>query len=214
MNNFVEVQLDVLAGSVEGVNRIEQAFQQPCEELLAWAVSRENNSKEDNAKRLTAIVGFTPVVNLGHTDPALNKARRFANAFQERSWGLVWRHVYHLSKAFPEAFSCGEYWDTCLNYFGRVVIHEGQIVRNIHLGTPLSRGLEQTLLNIFPPYLVPDYVEADSLRSMTPVLSKALRRRPKARGTSNANCPLTSVGDVRAATRPYLPLGPAGVNHE
>ena len=159
MSNWVDMQVDVLASCPDEINKIEVALQQPCEELLAWAAKRGDQRVEDISEDVRLIVRLTPTRNLGRLDPSLNKARRFENEWKDRSWGLVWSHLYFVSEAFPEAIFLVSYWDT--SYAGKSVIRGGREIRHISDRNPQAQGHEWVLLDIFAPYRTEYDIDAD-----------------------------------------------------
>jgi hypothetical protein len=153
MSNDIAVQLDVLASSPQEINDIQRALQNPCTELIAWSAQRAGREPATIAADVREIVAFKPIENLGDTDPSVNKARRFESVWQGKNWGLVWSHVYFVSRDFPEAIFLAEYWDPCMSYAGKIVIRGGRDIRGTHDGNQRAQGYEWTLLDIFAPYL-------------------------------------------------------------
>lgn len=152
MSNWVDIRLDVLAASPEEINRIEIALQKPCDELIAWRARRTGENSQEIAANVKEIVSFKPVRNLGYMDPSLNKARRFEGSWKDKFSGLGWSHLLFVSRDFPTAFFLAEYWDDCMSYGGKVVIHGGHEVRSSYDGDHHAQGREWVLPNIFAPF--------------------------------------------------------------
>jgi len=153
MGNWIDMRLDVLAPNSDEINKIERALQEPCEDLITWAAERGNERVKDIREDVRLIVRLTAVRNLGLVDPALNKARRFESEWNHRHWGLVWSHLYFVSKAFPNSIFLAEYWDTFMSYAGKVVIRANREIRYIYDGNHQAQGREWVLPNIFAPYV-------------------------------------------------------------
>jgi hypothetical protein len=154
LSNWIDVHLDVLATSPEEINMIEAALQQPCEELLVWEAKKGGEDPKEIAADVKAIVSFDPKRKLGCADPAVNGTRRFEKSFNERFTGLVWSHVYFVSRDFPAAIFLTEYWNIQVSSAGRKIIRSGSEVRSTRDGNQQAQGYEWVLPNIFAPYLV------------------------------------------------------------
>ena len=89
MSNWIDFQLDVLAGSPAEINVIEAGLQEPCGGLLTWVAGRWNDTPDAIAADLKALVCFKPTENLERT----NRGRRFTNLFKSYSWGIVMSHI-------------------------------------------------------------------------------------------------------------------------
>jgi hypothetical protein len=161
MSNWIDMRLDVLAPSSDEINKIEKALQEPCEDLLTWSAERGNQRVEDIREDVRLIVRLTPTRNLGLVDPSLNKARRFENEWKDRYSGLVWSHVYFVSRDFPDSIFLAEYWDTGASYAGKSVIRGGREIRHIYDGNQQAQGREWVLLDIFAPYRTEYDMDAD-----------------------------------------------------
>jgi hypothetical protein len=161
MSNWIDMRVDVLAPSSDEINKIEKALQEPCEDLLTWAAERGNQRVEDIREDVRLIVRLTAARNLGLVDPSLNKARRFESEWKDRHWGLVWSHVYFVSRAFPNSIFLAEYWDTSMSYAGKVVIRANREIRHIYDGNQQARGREWVLPDIFAPYRTEYDIDAD-----------------------------------------------------
>jgi len=151
MSNSVLVRLDVLASEPAEIKEIELALQDPCEELIAWYAKERNENPVNITSDIKEVVAFKPTRNLGYVHESVNKARRFENSFK-RSWGLVWSHVYFVSRDFPKAIFLARYWDDMGNYEGKKVIHAGDEIRCSHDGDHHAQAQEWVLPNIFAPY--------------------------------------------------------------
>jgi hypothetical protein len=152
MSNWIDMQLDVLASCPDEINRIERALQEPCDELIAWRAQRSGEDPKEIAGSIKEIVSLKPVRNLGYLDPSLNKARRFEGEWKDRFWGLVWSHLHFVSRDFPKAVFLAEYWDDCMSYGGKIVIHAGDEIRSSYDGDHHAQGIEWVLPNIFAPF--------------------------------------------------------------
>jgi hypothetical protein len=152
MSNWIDVTLDVLASSREEFNKIEAALQQPCEELLVWEAKKGGEDPKEIAADVKAIVSFDPKRKLGCADPAVNGTRRFEKSFNERFTGLVWSHVYFVSRDFPEAIFLAENWNLQAGSASRSVIRAGREIRSTYDGNQQTQGYEWVLPNIFAPY--------------------------------------------------------------
>jgi hypothetical protein len=152
MNNWVDVQLDVLASSPEEINQIERALQEPCKELLLLVAKKWSADPKEIAADVKDLVTFKPTRNLGYVCPSVNKARRFQNSFKDRSWGVVWSHVDFVSRDFPEAIFLGEHWNLQASSASRRVIRAGQEIRSVYDGSQKAQGYEWVLPNIFAPH--------------------------------------------------------------
>jgi hypothetical protein len=141
MSNWIAMRLDVLAPNPEEINKIEAALQQPCQELL-----------EGVAEDIRSIVRFTPVGNLGFLDPSSNTARQFQNRWKDRRTKLVCSHLYFISRDFPDSIFLADYWDTTMDYGGKVVIRAGREIRSVYDGDRQAQGCAWVLPDIFIPY--------------------------------------------------------------
>jgi hypothetical protein len=152
MSNWVDVHLDVLATSPDEISRIEHALQEPRQELIDWRAQQTGEAPKEIAGNIKEIVSLKPIRNLGYVDPSVNKARRFEGEWKDKFWGLVWSHILFVSRDFPTAFFLAEYWDDCMSYGGKVVIHGGHEIRSSYDGDHHAQGREWVLPNIFAPF--------------------------------------------------------------
>jgi len=152
MSNWVDLNLDVLASSPEEINEIGRALQQPSDELILWRAQKTGEDPKEIADSIQEIVSFKPIRNLGSICPSVNKARRFENSWKDRFWGLVFSHVNFVSRRFPKAVVLAQYWDDCMSYGGKIVIHAGQEIRSSYDGDHHAQGREWVLPNIFAPF--------------------------------------------------------------
>jgi hypothetical protein len=152
MGSWVNAHLEVLGSNTEEINQIERALQEPCDELIAWCVPRSGQNPLEMAADVQEIVSFKPIHNLGYVDPSVNKARRFEGSWPDKYWGLVWGHVFFVSRDFPTAVFLAEYRDDQMSYGGKIVIHAGEEIRTSHDGDHHAMGREWVLPNIFAPY--------------------------------------------------------------
>jgi len=152
MSNWVDLRVDVLASSNVEINQIELALQDPCDELLVWRAEAIGVDAKDIAKDVKAIVSFKSTHNLGFLSSTVNKARRFENEFKDRFWGLVFSHLHFVSRDFPKACFLTEYWDGCMSYGGKVVIHAGKEICSSCDGDHHAQAMEWVLPNIFAPF--------------------------------------------------------------
>jgi hypothetical protein len=152
MSNWVDVHLDVLASCPEEINQIERALQNPCDELIAWRAQHTGENPQEIAANVQEIASFKPIRNLGYVDPSVNKARRFEGSWKDRFSGLVWSHLFFVSRDFPNAVFLAEYWDDCMSYGGKIIIHAGDEIRSTYDGDHHAQGREWVLPNIFAPF--------------------------------------------------------------
>jgi hypothetical protein len=152
MSNWVDFDLDVLAGNPTEINQIEAALQEPCDELLCWFAGRVNKNPEEVAADAKEIVSLKPDSNLGYIDASVNKARRFRNFFKDRGWGIVMSHIVLVSEQFPTAIFLLEYWDYQMSYAEKMVIRAGEEFQHVIDGKQQAQGCEWVLPNIFAPY--------------------------------------------------------------
>ena len=74
MSNWIDYDLDALAGSPAEINQIEKRLQQPSAELVAWVAEKFGEPSSDVAHNLKELVGFKAVRNLGYVNPDSNQA--------------------------------------------------------------------------------------------------------------------------------------------
>ncbi len=152
MSNWIDCDLDVLAGSPAEITQIEAALQEPRDELLYWFAGLVDKRQEEIAADVKGLVSFKPDRKLGYIAPSVNKTRRFKNLFKDRGWGTVISHVVLVSAKFPTAVFLLEYWDDQYSYAGRLVIRAGEEIREVYDGNQQAQSHEWVLPNIFAPY--------------------------------------------------------------
>ncbi|MGO9323395.1 MAG: hypothetical protein ACLP07_02450 [Terracidiphilus sp.] len=152
MSNWVDLHLDVLASCPAEISQIERALQNPCDELIAWRAQQCGEAPKEIAGNVKEIVSFKPVRNLGYVDPSVNKARRFENEWKDRFWGLVWSHVFFVSRDYPSAIFLAQHWDDQMSYGGKRVFHAGDEIRSSYDGDHRAQGREWVSPNIFAPF--------------------------------------------------------------
>lgn len=148
MSNWVDLRMDVLASSPDEINKIERAR----EELIAWRAQKTGEDPKEIAGRTKEIVSLKPNRNLGILDSSMNRAGRFEGTWKDKFWGLVWSHVHFVSRDFPKAVFLAAYWDDCMSYGGKIVIHAGDEIRSSYDGDHHAQGIEWVLPNIFAPF--------------------------------------------------------------
>jgi hypothetical protein len=153
MSNWIDYDLDALAGSPAEINQIEKRLQQPSAELVAWVAEKFGDPSSDVAHNLKEFVGFKAVRNLGYVDPDVNQARRFKLSFKSRSYGVVDSHLFGVSREFPSAIFLLTYRDMMASYAGKRVIRAGEVVQEVHDGDQKVQSLDWILIDIFPPFL-------------------------------------------------------------
>ena len=101
MSNWIDYNLDVLAGSPAEINQIAERLTQPSLELVNWIAERDGQQANEVTEGLKELLEFKTVKNLGYVHQDVNKARRFSLAFKSRSYGIVDSHLVEVSEAFP-----------------------------------------------------------------------------------------------------------------
>jgi hypothetical protein len=153
MSNWIGFDLDVLAGSLAEINQIEAALQEPCDELICWFAGLADRREQEVVADVKELVSFKPDRNLGHIDPSVNKARRFKNFSKDPYWwGTVMNHIVLVSKQFPTTIFLLEYWDDQYSYAGKLVIREGEEIREVYDGNQQYQACEWVLPDIFAPF--------------------------------------------------------------
>ena len=186
MSNIIDYSLDVLTTSPEEINRIATRLKQPSSELLDWVAKKHAWNPGDIAQSLTELVAFKPVKNLFYVHESVNKARRFENSFK-RFTGIVDSHLFEVSAEFQNAVFLLDYRDMQYSYSGKMVIHAGEIAREIFDGSQESQALDWVLLDIFAPF-VAEWNEGLPFRSLWPKWvedAKAELKRLEERVVSN-----------------------------
>ena len=152
MSNWIDCDLDVLAGSPAEITQIEAALQEPCDEVVCWFAGLVGKRPEEVSADVKGLVSFKADRNLGYIHPRVNEARRVKNSFKDRHWGTVMSHILLVSEQFPSAIFLMEYWDRCTGYAGQIVVHAGEEVREFCDDNPQAEGQEWVLPHIFAPY--------------------------------------------------------------
>jgi len=157
MSNWIDYELDVLAGSPAEINRIAGRLKQPSAELLTWAAEKFGQPSSEVAEGLKELFEFVATRNLGYVDASVNQARRFTLAFKSRSYGIVNSHLYEISEEFPSAVFLLTYRDMMASYSGKDVIRAGEIIQSVHDGDQKVQSLDWVLIDIFPPFYAEYY---------------------------------------------------------
>jgi len=157
MSNWIDYDLDVLAGSPAEINQIAERLTQPSTELVAWAAGRCGDPPSEVAANLKELVGFKATRNLGYVDASVNQARRFSLSFKSRSYGIVNSHLYEISAEFPSAVFLLTYRDMMASYAGKDVIRAGEVIQSVHDGHQKVQSLDWVLIDIFPPFYAEYY---------------------------------------------------------
>lgn len=149
MSNWVEMNLDVLVESTGDLDAIQLSLQTPCDELLNFT-TKVFGVTEDLYAQTRDMVAFRPGRNLSLLEASEGKGRRFENAFKDRYWRLVWRHLHLVSGRFPNAVFLAGYCDPMLLYAGKFVVRGGNELCRVHDSHELA--VEWALLDIFAPF--------------------------------------------------------------
>ncbi len=166
MSNWIDYNLDVLAGSPAEINQIAERLNQPSSELANWIAQRDGQPLSTVRKGLEELLEFKTVKNLGYVATEINKARRFSLAFKDRSYSVVNSHLVGLSKAFPTAIFLLEYFDLQASYSGKRVMRAGEVVQEVFDGDQKVQGLDWALLDIFAPFRAEYYGEEHEFASL------------------------------------------------
>lgn len=94
MSNWIDYDLDVLAGSPPEINQIAERLKQPSTELVAWAAGKFGQPVSEINEALKEMFEFKATRNLGSVDPITNRARRFSLSFKDRYHGIVDSHLF------------------------------------------------------------------------------------------------------------------------
>src|SRR5579864_3692070 len=121
MSNWLDYNLDVLAGSTAEINQIAEKLNQPSLQLAGWIARRDGQQLNQVTEGLKKLLEFKTVRNLGHVHDEINKARRFTLAFKDKHFGIVDSHLAEISEAFPKAIFLLEYSDMQASYSGKRV---------------------------------------------------------------------------------------------
>jgi hypothetical protein len=165
MSNWIDYNLDVLAGSPAEINQIAERLNQPSFALSGWVAQRSGQPlgvQED----LKQLLEFKTVKNLGYVHDEVNKARRFTLAFKDKHYGIVGSHLFEVSEAFPTAIFLLEYHDMQASYSGKRVIRAGEIVQEVFDDDQKVQGLDWALLDIFAPFRAEYYGEEHAFGSL------------------------------------------------
>ena len=151
MSNWINYNLDVLAGSAPEIYQIAKRLNQPSSELANRIARRDGQQLNEVTERLKELLDFKTVRNLGYVANEINKARRFSLSFKDRHYGIVDSHLTEVSRAFPAAIFLLEYFDTQASYSGKRVMRAGEVVHEVFDGDQQVQGLDWVLLDIFAP---------------------------------------------------------------
>ncbi len=153
MSNWIDYELDVLAGSPAEINQIAERLKQASSELVTWAAEKSGQPTSEITDALKEMFEFKATRNLGYTDPSANQARRFTLEFKDKHYGIVDSHLFEISAEFPSAIFLLSYRDVMASYAGKKVIRAGEVAREMHDGNPKTQSLDWVLIDIFPPFL-------------------------------------------------------------
>jgi hypothetical protein len=159
MSNWIDYNLDVLAGSPAEINQIAERLNQPSSELANGMVQRDGEPVSAVEGDLRELLEFKTVKNLGYVHQDGNKARRFSLEFKDKFYEIVNSHLTEVSRAFPAAIFLLEHFDTQASYSGKRVIRAGEIVQEVFDGDQQVQGLDWALLDIFAPFRAEYYGE-------------------------------------------------------
>jgi hypothetical protein len=157
MSNWIDYELDVLAGSPAEINQIAERLKQPSTDLVTWAAEKFGQPVSDITEDLKELLHFEAKRNLGYVDPSVNQARRFSLSFKSRSYGLVNSHLYEISAEFPSAVFLLTYRDMMASYSGKDVISAGEVIQGVHDGDQKVQSLDWVLIDIFSPFYAEYY---------------------------------------------------------
>ena len=166
MSNWIDYNLDVLAGSPAEINQIAERLNQPSLELANWIAQRDGQPLSEVAEGLKELLEFKTVKNLGYVHQDINKARRFSLEFKDKFYGIVDSHLTEVSRAFPAAIFLLEHFDAQASYSGKRVMRAGEIVREVFDGDQQVQGLDWALLDIFAPFRAEYYGEEHEFGSL------------------------------------------------
>jgi len=153
MTGWIDMQVNVLASNPGESSKIQTALQKPPTELLAWVAETNGEASERFVEKVMKDVTFRLTSNPGYASPPIKCERRFENEWPYYAYGVVWSHLYLVSREFPDVVFLVEYRDTRLSYAGRVVLHGGREVRAVHDRHQQTLGYNWVLPDIFAPYL-------------------------------------------------------------
>jgi hypothetical protein len=175
MSNWIDYNLDVLAGSTAEINQIAEKLNQPSLQLAGWIARRDGQQLNQVTEGLKKLLEFKTVRNLGHVHDEINKARRFTLAFKDKHCGIVDSHLAEISEAFPKAIFLLEYSDIQASYSGKRVMRAGKVVQEAFDGDQKVQGLDWALLDIFAPFRAEYYGEVRDFGSLwTPWLDSVI----------------------------------------
>ena len=152
MSNWIDCNLDVLAGSPAEINQIAERLNQPSLELAGWIARRDGQQANEVTEALKELLEFKAVRNLGYVSNDVNKARRFSLSFKDRHYGIIDSQLAEVSEEFPTAVFLLEYRDAQASYTGKRVMRAGEIVKEVFDGDQRVQGLDWALLDIFAPF--------------------------------------------------------------
>jgi hypothetical protein len=157
MSNWIDYNLDVLAGSSDEINQIAERLTQPSLELVNWIAERSGQPSNEVVDALKELFEFVATRNLGYIDASVNQARRFILSFKSRSYGIVNSHLFEISAEFPSAIFLLTYRDMMSRYAGKDVIRAGKIIQSVHDGYQKVQSLDWVLIDIFSPFYAEYY---------------------------------------------------------
>ena len=152
MSDWIDMRVNVLASSPEEISKIQTALQHLPEGLLAWVVQAMETTPKLLVEKVLKDITFRPSENVEFADTSVEKECRLENAWPYYAYGVVWSHLYLVSRDFFHATFLVEYCDAGRSFAGRVVLLGGHEIRSVHDGKQQTQGSEWVLPDIFAPY--------------------------------------------------------------
>jgi hypothetical protein len=203
MSNWIDYNLDVLAGSPAEINQIAEGLNQPSLELANWIAQRDGQAVSEVAEGLKELLEFKTVKNLGYVHQDINKARWFSLEFKDKFYGIVDSHLTEVSGAFPAAIFLLEHFDAHASYAGKRVMRAGEVVQEVVDGDQQVQGLAWALLDIFAPFRAEYYGEEHEFGSLWAPWLDAIMTAAKSlkdeQASRNTGSPDVSVQDEEAS---------------
>jgi len=155
MSNWIDCKLDVLASSLNEMNRVAERLNKPSQELASWVAQQTGQPVSEVAEGLPRLLEFKAVKNPDQVYDRNREHRRFSIVFKDTryGYGIVWSHLFPVSEEFPAAVFLVECRDGGLNYARKRVIRAGEVVQEVFDGErPTQLGGDWALLDIFAPF--------------------------------------------------------------
>lgn len=177
MSNWVDYELDVLAQSPEELERVIARLQQPSADLVDLverteaalhtvtqletdfdegyiltldATKADQDAGKSMAEWLKELVRFKTAERF--YSQGTTKSCRLKLACKDHSAGIVRRHLFEVSAAFPDVILLLLYYDMMASYAGKVVIKSGELFQQIHDGPQQAQAMDWVLIDIFAPF--------------------------------------------------------------